>query len=367
MTRGGIESRLMDMLRNIDRERVHMDFLVGSNRPCAYDDEIRSLGSLVIPGARHRRPLAFARGFYGALREHGPYHAGHSHVGCGSGWVLRLASRARVPVRIAHGHNDRREEYARARGLRGLYFSTLTRWVRKYATSGLGCSAAAVETLFGPGWREDSRCRVLPYGLELAPFEEPVDPGQVREELGIPLDAFVIGHVGNLRPQKNHSFIIDIAAELVRPDPDCRFLLVGRDVDETGRMRAMLEAKAERLGVSGNVLFAGERADVPRLMRGAMDAFIFPSFYEGLGMVLIEAQAAGLPCVMSDVMQAEVEVVPELLRSCSLEQSASEWADALSALRDGAPVSREQALEAVRASPYNIAQFVRTLEAIYGA
>ncbi|HUS80379.1 MAG TPA: glycosyltransferase, partial [Armatimonadota bacterium] len=199
MTRGGVETWLMHMLRHLDRERVRMDFLVGSSQTCAYDDEIRSFGSLLIPGARYRRFLPFARGFFRALRDHGPYDIVHSHMGCASGYVLRLARRAGIPVLIAHGNNVRREKYTRARGLRGLYYSTLLGWVRRYATIGLGCSGAAVETLFGPRWREDSRCRVLPYGLDLAPFEEPVDRAQVREELGLPLDAFVIGHVGNLR------------------------------------------------------------------------------------------------------------------------------------------------------------------------
>src|SRR5882724_9664065 len=128
MDRGGVETWLMHVLRNIDRERFHMDFLVETDRRCAFDDEIESLGSNlhVCPPPRH--PLSYARSFLRTLREHGPYDIVHSHVHHSSGLTLRLAKRAGVPIRIAHSHSDTKTIDAQSPLLRRLQLSIGRRW-----------------------------------------------------------------------------------------------------------------------------------------------------------------------------------------------------------------------------------------------
>jgi len=171
----------------------------------------------------------------------------------------------------------------------------------------------------------------------------------------------VIGHVGRCVEQKNHRFLIEIAAEVCRRDSAVRFLLVG-----DGPLRPRIEQQAAQAGLGERVIFAGLRDDVPALMTGVMDCFLLPSLFEGLGIVLIEAQAAGLPCIYSDVVPEEAAVVPQLVQTLSLDQPADEWAQAVLACRDrkGA-VTPAEALDCVRHSHFNIEQSIRNLMAVY--
>ena len=304
MDRGGIETWLMHVLRHIDRDRYRMDFVVHTARPCAYNDEIRALGCDVIPCPEPARPWSYAGRFKRILRERGPYAVVHSHVHFHSGFVLRYAAQAGVPACIAHSHIDEFRLRASAGPVRRAYLALTQRWIASRATAGLAASRKQAADLFGPRWEADSRWRVLHYGIDTRPFHERVDPGAVRAELGIPPGAFVVGHVGRFARQKHDAFLLAVAARLAACEPNLHLLLVG-----TGPLRLAIEEAAARLGLTDRVIFAGPRADVPRLMRGAMDVFLFPSLFEGLGLVLIEAQAAGVPCVVSDVVPGEADVV----------------------------------------------------------
>jgi glycosyltransferase involved in cell wall biosynthesis len=360
MVRGGIETWLMHVLRHINRDRFQMDFLVQTDRPCAYDQEILNLGSKIIPCPYVSQPWLYAREFKRVLRENGPYDIVHSHVHHFSGYVLWLAKQAGVPVRIAHSHNDTSSIEAKARWPRYLYLSLMQRWIDRYSTLGLGCSLDAVADLFGKAWENDHRYQVLYYGIDLSPFYK-TDSDCIREELGIPKDALVIGHVGRFVEQKNHKFLMEICAEVAKQDPKMYLLLIGE-----GILRPEIEQKALQMELSDRVIFAGVRSDIPRLMLGAMNLFLFPSLHEGLGLVLVEAQAAGLPCIFSNVVPKEADIVRPLIKRMSLAHSASEWAKILLAQRDKASaISRPDALSLVQASPFNIEISVRHLERIY--
>lgn len=367
MTRGGLQTWLMHVLRRIDRRRVACDFLVGTDRPCAFDDEIRALGSRVIAGPFYRRLPAYVARLREVLREHGPYDVVHAHPDHVAGPILRAAHREGVPVRIAHSHNDRRVDYAAAGLAKRFWVAWTRRMLLTHATHGLACSRRAAASLFGAHWQADGRWQVLPYGIDLAPFATPVDPVAVRAELGLSPEDFVVGHVGNFRPQKNHEFLVAIAAEALRRRPELCFVLIGREMEGQRGLRARVEALAADAGIAARFRILGERADVPRLMLGAMDAFVLPSRWEGLGIVLLEAQAAGLPCVYSDVVAAaEVELLPDLMHRCSPDAPAASWAEALVALADAPPpVDRAQALAAMRAGPANIECSAAALEALY--
>lgn len=361
MKRGGIETWLMHVLRHIDRERFRMDFMVHTSRPHDFDEEVRALGSKVIPCLHPDRPWTFARNFRRVLREHGPYDVVHSHVHHYSGWVLRLAEECGVPVRIAHSHSDTSRDEATAGFLRRRYLATMKRWVVRHATLGLAASRPAAASLFGPEWKSDARWKVLYCGIDLAPFRTPVDRAAVRAELGIPADAFVLGHVGRFMEPKNHGFLVDIAAEVARREPNMRLLLVG-----DGSLEPAIRQRVAEVGLGERVVFAGSRGDVPRLMLGGMDVFVLPSLYEGLPLVLMETQAAGLPCVFSDVVAEEADLVRPLITRLSLSQPVSRWADAVLHVRDaGAAVSRSEALAAVRRGPLNLEASLGELEAVY--
>ena len=363
MARGGVETWLMHILRHIDRDRFQMDFVVHTEKPCPYDDEARVLGSKIIPCLSPSKPWLYGRNFKRILREYGPYDIVHSHVHHFSGYVLYLAKQAGVPVRIAHSHNDTSAIDAKAGLPRQLYLS-LTKWSISWcSTVGLGCSCNAVADLFGAGWKTDTRWQVLYYGVDLKPFYDRVDSIGVRAELGIPADAFAIGHIGRFETQKNHLFLLEIAAEVAKQEPKMHLLLIG-----DGSLRSDIEQKVVQMGLSDRVTFAGNRSDVPRLMLNAVDVFLFPSLHEGLGLVLIEAQAAGLPCIFSDVVPEEADLVRPLLQRISLSKSASIWAEAVrSAKSDASAISQRDALAVVENTPFNIAASVKKLTEVYEA
>jgi glycosyltransferase involved in cell wall biosynthesis len=358
MNRGGTETWLMHVLRNIDREWYHLDFLVHSDQPGSYDDEIRSLGARVIRCESPSRPWEYARNFNRLLQEYGPYDIVHSHVHHFTGFVLWLAQRAGIRGRIAHSHSDTSALQSSVGFLRRAYLGLTQALIRRHATTGLAASQRAAASLFGPDWQNDPRWRVLFCAVDLAPFEGEPDPLGVRAEFDIPPEARLVGHVGRFVSVKNHAYVVDIAAELLRRNPSAHVVLVG-----DGPLRDTIQHKVESLGLNRNVHLIGLRPDVPRLMC-AMDAFLLPSFYEGLPLVLIEAQAAGLPCFFSDVVAAESDILPELVHRLSISLPPSEWAAAIEATFDE-PSFRQQALRRVKASAFQITNGVAELTGLY--
>ena len=361
MNRGGVETWLMHVLRNIDRDRFQMDFLVHTEKPCPYDDEARVLGSKIIPCLSPSKPWLYGRNFKRILREYGPYDIVHSHVHHFSGYVLYLAKQAGVPIRIAHSHNDTSAIDAKA-GLHRRLYLTLTQWlIDRYATLGLAASYKVATVLFNRAWKTDSRWQILYCGFDMTPFRELVDSVAIRAEFGIPADAFVVGHVGRFEEEKNHQFLIDIVAEIAQREPKMHLLLIG-----DGSLRSEIQQKVIQNGLANRVTFAGLRADIPQLMLGAIDLFLLPSIYEGLGLVLIEAQAAGLPCVFSDVVPEEANAVKPLVRQVSLSKPASDWAEAVISARSAAlAITQADTLAVLENSPFNIAVSVQKLTEVY--
>ncbi len=363
MDRGGAETWLMNVLRHTDQARFKMDFLAHTNRKCAYDDEIHLLGSQVLHCTDPRKPWRYGRRLLRLLSDRGPYEVVHSHVHHFSGYVLRLASDAGVPVRIAHSHTDTRVTWKQSGFLRHGYLRVMRVLIRRYATLGLAASRGAAECLFGENWSRDSRWRISYCSVDLDPFRAAVDRSAIRRELGLPPDAFVIGHVGRFQAQKNHGFLIDLAAVATKLRPRVYLLLIG-----DGPLRTLVERKAEQVGLSDRVVFAGARGDVARLMVGAMDVFVFPSLYEGLGIALIEAQAAGLRTFLSDAVPEEADVVKPLIRRLSLAVGPTAWAEAVISATPTEPAfERLEALRQVEATAFNIKTGIKALEGLYRA
>jgi glycosyltransferase involved in cell wall biosynthesis len=361
LDRAGAETWLMHVLRHIDRESFRFDFVVHSDRPGAYDDEVRALGGRIYPCLNHQNPLRYARNFKAILRQIGPVDVVHSHVHDFSAFVLRIAHQAGVPIRIAHSHLHTSLLEARASVPRRLYLRLMKRWLHAHATDGIAVSEKAAYSYFGPNWRDDPRWRLLYCGIDLAQFEGDVDRDAIRASLGLPRNAFVVGHVGRFDAQKNHTFLIDVFRELLQRSPESVLLSIG-----SGSLKKSIEHKAEQLGIRDRILFLENRPDVPRLMRGSMDVLAFPSHFEGLPLVLLESQAAGLPCLMSDTIAEETTVIPALVRRFPLSRPAAAWAEKLIALRQAADVPSSAAAKDLMAeSPFNIEAGVASLESFY--
>ena len=368
MNRGGVETWLMHVLRNIDRNLFEMDFVLHTSEQCHYNDEIRSFGCRIIVSPYRPHPNRhwwnYMANFRKILEEYGPYDVVHSHLDYFSGNILRIAKQAGVPIRIAHSHNDTSSLVAKGGWKTSLYVAWLKKRISRYATVGLPCSRKAAVDLFGSQWKSDRRWQILHCGLDLAPFQKPIDSASVRAELGIPQNAFVIGHVGRFEAQKNHQFLIEIAASIAQQEPKMRLLLIGY-----GSLRGEAEDKVAQLGLTDKVIFAGVRSDIPRLMLGAMDVFLLPSLFEGLPLVLIEAQAAGLPCIFSDVISEEIDVIKSLMKRLSLSNSASEWAEVvLAQKKNPRSIEQSETLSILQNdSPFNIKFCTKSLAAIYSS
>lgn len=310
---GGAEALIMNAFRHIDRRRCHFDVAVAAADPCHYDEEFRELGGRIF---RHPAPGRDLRGFLAAfgrtLEQGGPYQAVHSHVHHFSGVVLWMARRAGVPVRLAHSHSTRDGQINGP--ARRAYRWAMRRLILGCATHLAGASLAAARALFGDQADRDPRFSVLPNAIELDPYRG-LDEGGTPPEAGL-----AIGHVGRFEQPKNHAFLLEVMVEVVRRMPEARLMLVGG-----GRLQAEVEERVRRLGIRERVSLLGVRRDVPELL-AKMHVFAFPSLYEGLGMAVVEAQAAGLNCVVSPAVPQEADLGLGLFHRTPLEAGAAEWA-----------------------------------------
>jgi glycosyltransferase involved in cell wall biosynthesis len=358
LNRGGVETWLLHALRHTDRNIVAMDFLVHQAEPGVYEDEVRSHRSQIYRCLNPQKLWQYGRQLKKILLEHGPFDAVHSHVHYYSGYILRIARHCGVPMRIAHSHNDTSHFDNQAGLARRAYLRLMSYWLSKNTTHGLAASGKAAVSLFGPKWQNDPRSQILFCGVDLAAFQKPLAKNETRAEFGWSDEHFVIGHVGRFDEQKNHPFLLQIFAEIARQLPEARLLLVG-----IGELQPQIKALAEELQLADRVAFVGTRPDVPRLMLGAMDAFLLPSFFEGLPLVLVEAQAAGLPCYVSDVIAPETTIVEPLIRKLPLQLPPRGWAEAILAKQPN--VDRTAAFAAVEQSPLNIRNSAQAMQELY--
>lgn len=311
MGRGGLETMLMNYYRHIDHNKVQFDFLVHREFEADYDEEILSLGgkiyhvSRLIPWSISYREML--KKFF---QQHPEYKIVHVHQDCLSSVALQCAKECGVPVRIAHSHNSSQD-------INFKYF--IKRYYMKqiptYATDLFACSKMAGDWMFG-----GHKYRILYNAIDLNKYVfSPIISSKVRHELNIGND-MIIGHIGRFDPQKNHNLLIDIFVECLKLNSNVKLLLVG-----DGNDRKKIQDKVDHLGIHDKVIFTGVRNDVPELLQ-AMNVFVFPSLYEGLPVTLIEAQAAGLPCVISNRISDECEITNGLIIFKGVNESPDEWA-----------------------------------------
>jgi glycosyltransferase involved in cell wall biosynthesis len=360
MDRGGIQTLIMHVYRNIDRDRVQFDFFVHTDQPGHFDSEILALGGRILAGPALRKVgfRAYRRALTRTLRDSGPFGGVHSHLYRFSGYVLRVAEGAEVPLRVAHGHatRDGRQES----WLRSAFSWLLRRLIRRHATHMFGCSRVAAESLFGPRCWQDPRVRVIPNAIDLTPYAAlPEDREALRERAALFVGTPLLGHVGNFNPVKNHFFLIKVFSALLRQVPTAHLVLTG-----DGPLRPEVEALVQAAGIGGHVHFLGVRPDIPQIL-GTLDLFLFPSLYEGLGVALVEAQAAGVPCVVSDGVPTEADMHLGLVKFVDLQMHPEQWVqEILEALETDRPTWSDR-YRAMVAAGYDIRPVSRLLQGIY--
>lgn len=296
MNRGGAETLIMNLYRNLDPKKVQFDFL--TCKEGVFDQEIQEMG-----GNIHRIPYISDVGHAGymkALRHfftnHKHYKIVHSHMDKMSGLVLRAAKMAGIPVRISHSHNTSCEGGIAAK----LYKSFAGSFINKSATDLLACSNSAAEWLFK---NRNHQVKIINNGINYQRFLfNPKTREKVRTFLNVDESTLVLGHVGRFFEQKNHSFLIEIFREVNKRNPNSVLVLVGN-----GSLMSEIYQKVDEYGLNGKVKFLGVRSDVEQLYQ-AFDLFIFPSIHEGLPVTLIEVQASGMPSLISDTITNEVDL-----------------------------------------------------------
>ena len=321
MDRGGAETMVMNYYRHIDRTKVQFDFLVHREQRGAYDDEIEALGGRIYRMypiypqnfARYKRDI---RVFF---KDHPEYRIIHSHMSELGYFAFKEAAKQGVPIRICHAHSA-----PHGFDMKMVMRTYFKKRMMPYLTHLFMCGEESGEWLYGE--RNKSRFVMMNNAIDTAAYAwSPARCKKVRHELNLE-GVYTLGHVGNFTQPKNHSFLLEIFAALLKKEPNAVLLLVGGGTD-----MQRIQAKAQTLGIAEKVRFLGVRSDVTDLMQG-MDVFVFPSLYEGLGIALIEAQAAGLPCVVSDTIPHEAYLT-DLVDSESLSAPAEKWAEKILAKR----------------------------------
>jgi glycosyltransferase involved in cell wall biosynthesis len=360
LVQGGTEALVMGAYRRMDREQIQFDFAVAEGPPGPYHDEVRSLGGRVLtyPVPSARRPWVFDRTMRTLLREAGPFAGVHGHVYYLNGPILRAAAAAGVPVRVAHSHftEDGRGDSL----LRRAYRIYSRRLIDRHATHKLGCSRRACESLYGRDCWRDPRTAVIPNGIELERFGgEGIDPAALRREFDLPATATLIGHVGRFVEQKNHRLLIEIFAEAARHRADLALVLVG-----AGHLQNEIRDRVAELGLTDRVRFLGVRRDLPRILPG-LDALLMPSLYEGLPVVLVEAQAAGVPSVVATTITREVDLGAGLVRFVDLGADLAVWREQLFAALGERRRDRAELRALLRSEGYEIGDVAKSLAAVY--
>ncbi|WP_338036897.1 glycosyltransferase family 1 protein [Metabacillus litoralis] len=313
MNRGGLETMLMNYYRQIDKEKIQFDFMVHREERGHYDVEIESLGGRIfrMPQIRPGNYQKYFRLLNQFFTEHKEFKVVHAHNNENSSFVLRTAKQFGVPCRIAHSHlSDLGIDLK-------LPFRMYARSVMKdQPTDFFACSKNAGKWLFG----EQKEVTVLNNAVNVKEFKYNEKLRMtMRRKLNID-GQLVIGHIGRFNKQKNHEFLLDIFNLVLDKKPDSILVLVG-----DGHLRTEIERKAERLNISSKIKFLGVREDISELMQ-AMDVFLFPSLFEGLPVVLVEAQAAGLNCIVSDSITSETNLTGRV-QYVSLNDSQEKWAE----------------------------------------
>jgi glycosyltransferase involved in cell wall biosynthesis len=357
LDRGGIETWLKDVTLVYDKEKFHIDFVLMRPKAGAYDDIVRKEGSKLNRVSLGDGLWKFSWNLF-RLFKHEKYDTVHAHSHFFCGWICFIAFLAGIPCRIAHSHNDTLRIEAGASLKRKCYLAIQSILIRLFSTRRLACSKEAGLALF-----KKQPFDILHCGVNFDRFLK-AGSENMREQLlklfNLPSDAVCIGHVGRFAEQKNHTFLIDIFEDVSKKMPEAYLLLVG-----VGPLQEEIRDKVERLNLK-NVRFLDGRDDVDVLMKNLFDIFLFPSLHEGLGIVLLEAQIAGIKCIISDVIPEEVDLIPGNIVRLSLHDSPRTWADAVCGILNhaGNP-DYEDIAKAAKRSPFSIHYSARRLEEVY--
>ena len=346
MDRGGLETMLMNYYRQIDRTRMQFDFLTHREYDGDYGEEIKQLGGKLyhLPVLNPFSP-SYRKQLGDFFDSHPEYKIVHVHQDCLSGVVLHVAKQHGVPVRIAHSHG--------ANQIRDIKYPiklVYRHFIARYATKLMSCGENAGKWMFCGAPFE-----ILSNAIPAADYTFREERKKIQRAIWkIQPDELLVGHVGSFTIPKNHPYLLEIFWEIQKKTP-AKLMIVG-----DGNLRQGIEEKIRNLGLEDKVILTGLRSDVGELLQ-AMDVFVFPSLYEGLPMTLVEAQASGLPCLISDKVPIECKMT-DAVQQLSLEDSPTIWAERAI---EAAKMPRKNTYEEIRAAGYDIVENAKRLQIMY--
>lgn len=344
LTTGGAESFIMNMYRNLDRNQVQFDFLLRSSDNI-YKDELEEMGSRIYVTA------AFPRHFIQNAIQTSAFFKTHHydiiHVHANAllyTYALECAKKSGVKCRIIHSHNA---------AMAHMQLLPIHR-ANKRRIGGLATEFFACSNVAGQ-WMFDRDFSVIPNAIDLPAFTFNVETrDRIREKYGIRSEELVIGHIGRFTEQKNHSFLLDVFAEIIKIRPNSKLMLVG-----DGELRCSIEAKAEKQKLRNKIVFLGSTNTVSEIVN-AFDVFVFPSVYEGLGIVALEAQANGLRMICSEAVPSEV-LMDDSMCTLPLSAGAEYWAWQILNM----DTKRLDLTERIRSAGYDVRYEAQKLQAFY--
>lgn len=346
MNYGGVEMVVMNYYRHIDRSRIQFDFFALEGSTLPQREEIERLGGRVYVVPKYTHLLQYEKTIQTLLQQN-EYEIVHSHMNTLSVLSLYGAKKAGVQNRIAHNHST----VGKGEGTKNAMKYLLRPFATVYPTQLCACSATAGQWLYGK-----KPFRVFNNAIELDNFVfDPMIRENVRKELGLE-NRLVLGHIGRFCYAKNHEFLLEIMSEICKLRPDAVLLLIGE-----GEGEAAVRQKVEFLGLQSNVRFLG-RQNEPAKFYQAMDAFVLPSRYEGVPVVGVEAQAAGLPLICSDKVPKDVAVLPST-HFVPLDASLTKWAETV--IKAAENTSRRNTTADLRAGGFDITVEAKKLEEFY--
>lgn len=348
MQAGGIETWLMNIYRTLDPSKIQFDFLVHYSQRFFYDDEIEQLGGRIyrLTVRNDSNIIKYVKDLYVFFKNHKEYKVIHSHMPSLAFLFLGMARIHHVPVRISHSHNSDFNK-----NWKGYFGHLLSRLAKINATDLFSCSMLAGEYLYG---KSSFNIMHLAINIDKYSFNEDLRT-KVRKELNIK-DEFVIGHVGRFNYQKNHAFVLKILAGVLKVQPQSKLMLVGN-----GELATEIKQEVINMHMEDKVLFLGERNDLDKLYQ-AMDVFILPSFFEGLPVVGIEAQAAGLKSLVADTITKELQIT-ETIEYLRIDKGVDSWVDSISKTKIN--YNRKCSYVKLTQAGYNIQQESKLIMNVY--
>ena len=357
MNVGGTETMLMNLYRKLNTN-VQFDFISYYDKDAYYDDEIKRLGGQVIKIDSPNKVgmIKSIKNLCEAIKENGPYDAVHAHTLFNCGVAMIAARLSGINVRVSHAHTNLDNTQSI---IRKIYIWCMRRTINLFSTDCIACSESAGKYLFGESITLSKKYKLLPNYVDYKKYLNCSDTKSVRQELGIKDDDIVVGHIGRFVEAKNHKFLLEVVSEMINLNNKVKLILTG-----DGELRKEMECYVEELGIKENVYFLGIRKDIDKILNN-LDIFIFPSIYEGLGLVMIEAQSAGIPCLVSEAIQKEADLDIGLVKQINLNDKKELWIKEAFELIENKNKNKKQILSAIKNKGYDLDNIINKLLEIY--